>query len=234
MKKKILIVEDKPVQIKLLRTNLEASGFEVLIAERGRQAIDIVVEKAPDLVLLDLILPDMDGFGVCSYVRKFSQVPIIMVTAHRVRQTNKVRGLDAGADDYITKPFGIEELLARIRAALRRPELTGSNQRSVCSAGDLQVDFARKQVVIREKKIKLAPIEYKLLCELIRNKGRVMEHNLLLKRVWEPGYEGETKILHKAIHRLRKKLGDDSQHPRYIHSRPGIGYVLIPPDAGSS
>jgi len=232
-KKKILIVEDKPVQIKLLRTNLEASGYRVLIAERGRQAIDMVVEEAPDLVLLDLILPDMDGFDVCSCVREFSQVPVIMVTAHKVRQTDKVRGLDAGADGYITKPFGIEELLARIRAVLRRSALAAINQGYVYSAGDLHVDFARKQVVVGGKKVNLTPIEYKLLCELIGNRGRVMEHDSLLERVWGLGYEGETKILHKAIHRLRKKLGEASQHPKYIHSRPGIGYVLIPPESDS-
>jgi len=223
-KTRILIVDDELSIIKLLRANLEARGYEVLAAIDGAEAIQTFEMELPDLVILDIMMPKMDGFEVCRRLREWSQVPIIMLSA-RGDVSDKVKCLDLGADDYITKPFGKGELIARVRVVLRRTEATATvlSQPSFTS-GDLQISFAQRRVTIASKEVKLTPTEYNLLQELVLNVGKVLTHTHLLNKVWGSEYREEREYLHVFIRRLRAKLEPDPANPRYITTVPGVGY----------
>jgi two-component system KDP operon response regulator KdpE len=224
---RILVVEDEPRYARAIRFNLEATGYEVRVTGDGHEAVELAAVEEPDLVLLDVRLPGLDGYEVCQKIRAFSAVPIIMLTA-LAGEADKVRGLDGGADDYVTKPFSAHELLARVRAALRRMTFSEQAQAgAVFEADDIVVDFARQRVSVRGDEVNLTPTEYHLLCELARNAGRVVVPEHLLGRVWGPGYEGDTHLVWQAIHRLRQKIERDPQHPEIIETRPGLGYVFV-------
>ncbi len=226
----ILVVDDEPRYVRAIRFNLEASGYEVLTARDGQTAIELAATEEPNLVVLDIRLADLDGFEVCQRIREFSQVPIIMLTA-LAEDTDKVKGLDVGADDYVTKPFSADELLARVRATLRRVRVSERQEpHPIFQAGDLVVDFAQQRVFARCQEVKLTPTEYRLLHELIREADRVLVPEYLLKSVWGTGYEGENHLLWQAVHRLRRKIEQDPKNPQYIQTRPGVGYVFVMPE----
>ena len=222
----ILVVDDEPRYIRAIRFNLEADGYKVSAVQNGQAAITAASREQPDIILLDVKMPGMNGYEVCHRIREFSAVPIIMLTA-LAQNADKVQGLDSGADDYVTKPFSADELLARVRAVLRRVELAERRESPpVFQIGEIQVDFARQRVFVRGDEVKLSNTEYRLLCELARAAGRVLVPEYLLEKVWGVGYEGETQLVWQAIHRLRRKIERDPQEPQYVHTRPGIGYVL--------
>lgn len=226
---RILVAEDEPRYIWAIQTNLEARGYQVLTAPDGQTAVELAANEGPDLVLLDIKMPILNGYEACRRIREFSTVPIIMITA-MAEESDKVLGLDLGADDYITKPFSVPELLARVRSALRRTSFSeGVPADSAFQAGDLRVDFAQQRVFVRDREVELTPTEYRLLCELIKQPGRVLVPDYLAEKVWGPGCEGYDKLIRQAIHRLRRKIESDSRHPEYIHTRPGLGYVFIHP-----
>ncbi len=225
----ILVVDDEPRYVWAIKINLEDAGYETLTAQDGRTAIELAANAAPDLILLDVRMPDLDGYEACRRIREFSTVPIIMLTA-LAEQADKVKGLDAGADDYVTKPFSAEELLARVRAALRRVEFSqGQEPNPAFEAGDLLVDLAQQRVFARGQELNLTPIEYRLLRELVKQAGRVLVPEHLLEKVWGVGYEGENRLLRLAVHRLRRKIERDPRDPQYIQTRPGIGYLFVAP-----
>ncbi|MGZ3637006.1 MAG: response regulator transcription factor, partial [Ktedonobacterales bacterium] len=200
----ILVADDDPPLLRLITRNLQLEGYEVLAVSDGQQALDAIELTTPDLVLLDVMMPRMDGFTVAERVREFSTTPIIIVTA-RGQDQDKIRGLDAGADDYLTKPFSVDELLTRVRAVLRRarlsPNESGQGAHTTMSIGDLTVDFAQHGVTMRGKEVTLTPIEYRLLSYLIQNAGRVVTHDLLLEHVWGAEYVGESHLLQVNMNR---------------------------------
>jgi two-component system KDP operon response regulator KdpE len=222
----VLVVDDEPRLIRLVRANLERAGYRVLTAGTGPEALERVSGDAPDAVILDLMLPGMNGFEVCTRIREFSPVPILVLTA-KGEQGDKIRGLDLGADDYLTKPFAPEELMARLRAVLRRSGV-GEEPRGqpVFRCGDLTIDFARRRVTVGDREVRLAPTEYKLLYHLATNAGRVLLHEELLRRVWGEEYRDETEYLWVYVRYLRQKIEEDPSNPCYLRSEPGIGYVL--------
>ena len=224
VKKRILLVDDEIGIIKFVRAKLAAQGYDVLTAMDGDQAIQTFEMELPDLIVLDITMPKMDGFEVCSRIREWSQIPIIMLSA-RGDETDKVKCLELGADDYITKPFGVNELVARVSAVLRRTAVTSvtPTQPSVRS-GDLEINFALRKVTLGGEEIQLTPTEYSLLQELSLNAGKVLSHSHLLKKVWGLEYGNETDYLHTFIRRLRRKLEPDSPEPLYIVTVPGVGY----------
>lgn len=227
-KTRILVAEDEPRYIWAIQTNLEARGYEVLTASDGQQAVKLAADAEPDLILLDIKMPILNGYEACRRIREFSKVPIIMITA-MAEESDKVLGLDLGADDYVTKPFSVPELLARVRAALRRVEFTEGLPSDLCyEAGDLRVDFSQKRVFVRGQEIQLTPTEYRLLCELVKQPGRILVPDYLTEKVWGPGYDEGEKLIRQAIHRLRRKIEADPRHPKYICTRPGLGYVFLP------
>lgn len=223
-KKRILVVDDEINIIKFLRANLEEKGYEVFVALDGEQALQIFEREVPDLVLLDIMMPKLDGFEVCRRLREWTHVPIIMLSA-KANEGDKVKCLDLGADDYITKPFGAAELLARVNATLRRSVLSDSvhpEPSFVC--GNLNVNFARRQVTVAGKETKLTPTEFNLLQEFVLNVGKVLTHSYLLNKVWGPEYRDETEYLHVFTRRLRVKLEHDPAVPKFIMTVPGVGY----------
>jgi DNA-binding response OmpR family regulator len=224
----ILVVEDESRYVRAIQINLEASGYRVSTAQNGYAAVELVASEEPDLVLLDVKMPGMDGWETCRRIREFSMVPIIMLTA-LAQDVDKVKGLDLGADDYVTKPFSVDELLARVRAALRRAQLAQPQGEPVVRAGHLRVDLSQQRVFVQDQEVELTPTEYRLLAELVQQAGRVLVPEFLLERVWGVGYEGETRLLWQAIHRLRRKIEPDPKEPLYIQTRPGIGYIFVPP-----
>jgi DNA-binding response OmpR family regulator len=232
-KQRVLIVDDEPRYVRLIAVNLEASGYETLAARDGRSAIDIAAAERPDLVLLDIGLPVLDGFEACRRIREFSAAPIIMLTA-KAGEADKVKGLDAGADDYLTKPFGPAELLARIRAVMRRARFPeGAQPSPTFVAGDLIIDFAQHRVAVGSRELALSPTEFKLLAELAKNAGRVVPTETLLHRIWGPEYGEETQHVRLYISRVRQKVEADPEHPRLVITRPGVGYMLqVPPVSG--
>ncbi len=223
-KTRILVVDDELSIIKFLRVNLEAKGYKVLAAMDGAEALQTFEMELPDLVILDIMMPKMDGFEVCRRLREWSQVPIIMLSA-RGDENDKVKCLDLGADDYITKPFGASELIARVRAVLRRTEAAATvpTQHSFTS-GDLQISFAQRRVTVAGKEVKLTPTEYSLLQEFALNAGKVLTHTHLLNKVWGPEYREDTQYLHVFVRRLRAKLEPDPTNPKYITTVSGVGY----------
>ena len=225
----VLVVDDEPRYVRLLRANLESLGYRVVAAEGGVSAVRRAEAEDPDLIVLDLMLPDLDGYEVCRQIREFSTVPIIMLTARR-QQADKVRGLDLGADDYLTKPFDAEELLARVRAQLRRSGLRQQpNLQPPLALGDLTVDFAQHRVSIRGHEISLSPTEYRLLFHLASNAGRVLVQEELLRLAWGPEYADEPDVLRVYIRRLRQKIEEDPSTPRYVLTKPGVGYLMPAP-----
>ena len=223
-KTRILVVDDELSIIKFLRANLESKGYEVLTAINGAEALQTFEMELPDLVILDIMMPKMDGFEVCRRLREWSQTPIIMLSA-RGDESDKVKCLDLGADDYITKPFGKDELIARVRAVTRRTETAASmpTQPSFTS-GDLEISFAQRRVTVAGKEVKLTPTEYTLLQEFVLNAGKVLTHTHLLNKVWGPEYSEEREYLHVFVRRLRAKLEPAPTNPRYIVTVPGVGY----------
>ena len=225
----IVAADDDPQLLRLVTRNLEFEEYEVLPASDGQQALEQVEAHSPDLVLLDVMMPRMDGFTVCQRIREFSTVPIIIVTA-RGQDQDKVHGLDLGADDYLTKPFSVDELLARVRAVLRRAQFTANEHahvlRTTITIGDLVVDYAQHQVTMAGQEVPLTPIEYRILAYLAQNAGRVVTQDLLLEHVWGSEYLGESHMLQVNINRLRHKIESDPTHPLYILTKVGIGYLL--------
>ncbi len=227
---RILVVDDEPNYVYLVKLNLEARGYEVLTARDGEQAVRIAATEEPDLIILDIMMPCVDGYEACEQIRQFSQVPIIMLTA-RAEETSKVRGLDLGADDYLTKPFSTKELLARVRAALRRADMAqGQKGLSVIEAGQLRIDMVQRRVFVGGEEVVLTPTEYRLLRELARHAGKVLLSEHLLEAVWGIGEQPGLATLRQTIYRLRQKLEPEPGEPRYIHTRSGLGYVFERPD----
>jgi two-component system KDP operon response regulator KdpE len=229
--KRILVVDDEPPIQRTLRRNLMASGYEVLIAENGVQALEIALQHQPDLILLDLYMPgDISGLDVCVRVREVSRVPIIVLSAANEEKL-KVRALDLGADDYLTKPFSQEELQARVRACLRRAQTSMmANEKEpqvlVTDNGYLSMDIARRQVRAGDQEIRLTPTEFELLQQLMLNAGKVLTHRALLRAVWGPEYGEEADYLRVYIRQLRLKVEKEPSRPQYIITEPGIGYVF--------
>ncbi len=226
-KARILVVDDEPKMVRLLREALTATGFEVLAASNGENAIAMMALEQPDLVVLDIMLTGgMDGFEVCRRLREFSDAPVLMLTA-KVRDADRLRGFDCGTDDYITKPFNTKELIARIRAVLKRTR-TGSKPapEAVLDCGELHIDLAQRRVFVRGKEIHLTPTEYALLNELARHPNQVLLHEQLLTAVWGDLYRQDAEYLRAYIYTLRKKIEVDPTHPKLILRSPGVGYML--------
>jgi two-component system KDP operon response regulator KdpE len=221
---RILVVDDEVAILKLLRANLEANGFETVAAVDGREALQTIERELPDLVVLDIMIPKVDGFEVCRRLREWSEIPVIMLSA-RGGEEDKVKCLGLGADDYVTKPFGPEELVARVRAVLRRSE--GSREiplKASFTSGDLKIDFVERRVTVGGDEVRLTPTEYNLLQELVLNAGKVLTYTHLLSKVWGPEYRQEREYLHVFIGRLRAKLGADATKRGHILTLPSVGY----------
>jgi DNA-binding response OmpR family regulator len=228
MTTRILVVDDEPRYVRLMEANILAEGYQVLKAYDGQSAVELVAEKQPDLVLLDVMMPGLNGFAACERIRVFSNVPIIMVTAKGEEQ-DRVRGLDVGADDYIVKPFSATELLARVRAVLRRAQVSGNSfQQAVFNHGNLRIDLARAEVFRNDKLVFLSATEYRLLLQFVHNLGSIMTSEDLLVNVWGPEYREDKEILWVSISRLRQKLEDDARNPQHIVTRSGLGYTMPP------
>ncbi|HEY7342704.1 MAG TPA: response regulator transcription factor [Ktedonobacterales bacterium] len=225
----ILAADDDPQILRLIARNLQLEDYDVVTATDGQEALERLEAQKFDLAILDVMMPKLDGFTVCARVREFSSVPIIMVTA-RGQDQDKIHGLDLGADDYLTKPFSVEELLARVRSVLRRSQFAanqeGQNVRPVVVMGGLSIDFAQHRVTLDEQEIELTPIEYRLLAYLAQNAGRVVTQDLLLEHVWGEEYIGESHLLQVNMNRLRRKIEADPAHPRYVITKMGVGYYL--------
>ena len=223
MSARILVVDDEPQIRRLLNTSLGARGYEVATASDGPSALEMALSWRPDLILLDLGLPILDGLEVCRQIRAWSQVPIIILTVRDAEQ-DKVAALDLGADDYLTKPFGTDELLARIRVALRHAARASGTEDPVLQFGDLRLDLAHRQVTVRAEEIHLTPKEYELLRVLATQAGKVLTHRMLLRAVWGGAYEQDVATLRVFITQLRRKIEDDPARPAHILTEPGIGY----------
>jgi len=225
----ILVADDDPQLLQLITRNLEWEGYAVVTVRDGQQALEQVQEHTPDLVLLDVRMPELDGFQVCQRVRECSGVPIIFMTALGLDQ-DRVRGLDLGADDYLTKPFGVDELLARVRAVLRRAptaeQQDASALRTTMTVGDLAMDVAQRTVTMAGREVALTPLEYRLLALLVQHAGRMVLQESLLEYAWGKQYLGESHLLQVNINRLQRKLEPDPGHPRYILTRVGVGYLF--------
>ena len=228
---RILAVDDEPRYLEIIRFNLETAGYRVACAPSGEAALEAVTAEEPELIVLDVMLPGIDGFEVLRQVRERSSCSVIMLTAKGAEE-DKVRGLRLGADDYVTKPFSAQELLARVEAVLRRarPHESESRQQPTIDVGELRIDQQRKQVTLRGADLRLSPTEYRLLVCLATNLGVVLSRDELLSRVWGKAYHGEDEILRVTLWRLRQKLGDAATSPRYLITRPGLGYMLAAPD----
>ncbi len=223
-KTRILIVDDELGILKYLRANLEAEGYEVLAAMNGVQALQTLETELPDLIVLDIMMPEMDGLEVCRRLRQWSQLPIIMLSALD-DEVDKVQCLDLGADDYITKPFGKDEFIARVKAVLRRAEAASPTPTPpTIKSGDLEINFSQRKVTLKGKEVALTSTEYALLQELALNKGKVLTYTHLLKKVWGIDYANEREYLHVFISRLRAKLESDPKKLRYITTVSGVGY----------
>jgi two-component system KDP operon response regulator KdpE len=225
--KLILVVDDEPRMRRFMRMNLDLEGYRVIEANNGMEAVDRVREDLPDLVLLDVMMPEMDGFEALRLIRKTSSVPIIMLTV-KGDEEDRVRGLELGADDYVTKPFSPRELASRIKAVLRRSEMPAPADQSIIKVDDrLQLDFNRRQVIVEGKEIKLRPTEYRLLYHLVNNAGWTLPHETLLAKVWGHEYRDETHYLRLYITYLRQKIEEDPTHPKYILTERGLGYRFV-------
>ena len=231
MAKRILIVDDEPRYLRLLEANLRTEGYEVVTAQDGMQALDVFSANPIDLVLMDVMMPRLDGFGATQRLREFTNVPIVILTA-RGEEQDRVRGLDLGADDYLVKPFSATELLARVRAVLRRVSApTDAGQVRFFTHEDLKIDFARAEVWRGEDAISLSATEYRLLLQFAHNVGKILTSEDLLTSVWGIEYKNDKEILWVSIARLRQKLERDAHSPKHIVTRSGLGY-LMPPTEG--
>jgi DNA-binding response OmpR family regulator len=230
--KTILVVDDDPRYTRLVEVNLVTEGYQVRTASDGQQAVEEVAADQPDLVLLDIMMPIMDGFTACERIREFSNLPIIILTA-KGEERDRVRGLDAGADDYIVKPFSAHELLARVRAVLRRAErqMTDHFHQPIISHHELKIDLARALVFSGKEEVSLTATEYRLLQTLATTMGRVITPEELLSSVWGPEYRDDKEILWVCLSRLRQKIEPDPKEPTHIVTRQGLGY-LMPPENG--
>jgi len=225
--RRILVVDDEERMVRFIRLNLEHDGFQVTEAFRGTQALDKLRSSLPDLILLDVMMPDIDGFEVLRMVREISAVPVIMLTA-KGEEEDRIRGLELGADDYITKPFSPRELVSRVRAVLRRTESAGSSSHGLIEVDErLKLDFDRHEVWVEGKLVKLRPTEYRLLYHLVQNAGWVIPHDQLLARVWGYEYRDEPHYVRLYINYLRKKIEKDPANPQYILTERGAGYRFV-------
>ncbi len=231
MSKRILIVDDEPRYLRLLEANLKTEGYTVVTAADGLKAIESFSAKPADLILLDIMMPHLDGFATCQRIREFSNVPIIMLTAKGEEQ-DRVKGLDLGADDYLVKPFSATELLARVRAVLRRAQLpVEQGQERFFIHENLKIDYARAEVWRGDQAISLSATEYRLLLQFTHNIGKILTSEDLLTSVWGPEYKSDKEILWVSIARLRQKLENDAHSPRHIVTRSGLGYFMPPVEA---
>jgi two-component system, OmpR family, KDP operon response regulator KdpE len=222
----VLVVEDEPQMRKFIRASLTSHGFRVLEAERAEEAVMLATSHNPELMLLDLGLPDGDGIDLARRIREWSRVPIIVISA-RGREDDKVAALDAGADDYLTKPFGVNELLARMRVALRHAQIVASGtEAQVLEFGELKIDLVRRQVFRASEELHLTPIEYKLLLLFAQNAGKVLTHRQILMTVWGPAYASQTHYVRVHMAELRKKVEADPARPKLLTTEPGVGYRL--------
>lgn len=223
-KTRILVVDDEPGIVKFVGASLRAEGYQPVVAGNGQEALRALEETMPDLVVLDIRMPGMDGFEVCRRVREWSQVPIIMLSASG-DVGDKVKCLDLGADDYLTKPFSLEELMARVRAVFRRTRVSAAPPASPAFiSGELQVSFAERRVALSGREVALTPTEYRVLQHLVLHQGKVLTHAMLLQEVWGPEYGEEREYVHGVINRLRRKIEPDPSNPVFIHTVPAVGY----------
>jgi len=227
-KSRILVADDEPKILMFIRANLSARGYEVHVAQDGVEAVDVAARVIPDVIVLDVNMPRMDGIEACRRIREWSIVPIIMLSV-RGDEVDKVRALDEGADDYVTKPFGIDELLARIRVALRRSK-NASSPGPAFVAGDLEVDFSTRLVKRHGKVLKLTPTEYELLTYLVSNRGKVVSHRQILHSVWGTEYGEESEYVRVFIRQLRIKIEEDPSDPQFIRTETRVGYRFVPPE----
>ncbi len=226
-KYRILVVDDEKRMVGFIRLNLEQDGFEVIEAFNGTEALDRLRDSLPDLILLDVMMPDIDGFEVLRMIREISQVPVIMLTA-KEEEDDKVKGLELGADDYITKPFSPRELVSRIKAVLRRGATFDEDEEGVIEVDDrLKIDFSRREVWVNGELVKLRPTEYRLLYHLVRNAGWVLTHDQILTKVWGYEYRDEPHYVRLYINYLRKKIEEDPSNPKYILTERGVGYRFV-------
>jgi two-component system KDP operon response regulator KdpE len=222
----VLVIEDEAPIRRFLKAALEAQGFKLLEATTGSEALAMAASHNPDIILLDLGLPDVDGLEVIRRIREWSHIPIIVISA-RGKDTEKVAGLDAGADDYLAKPFSVEELAARLRVVIRRlTQSRAGKEEPVFQTGELRVDLARRMVWLGDQEVHLTPIEFKLLAVLVRHRGKVLTHRQLLQGVWGHASEEQAHYLRNYIHTLRHKLEADPARPQYLRTEPGVGYRL--------
>ena len=232
-KELILLIEDEPQMRRFLRVTLQSQGYRLIESETGEDGLIQAAGRNPAVILLDLGLPDMDGLEVTEKLREWSATPIIVISA-REQERDKVRALDAGADDYLTKPFGADELLARIRVSLRHASrLQAGQEAPIFQAGELRIDFSRRQVLLAGEEVHLTPIEYRLLTTLIRYSDRVVTHNQLLREVWGPKQANQVQYLRVYMAQLRQKLESDPARPRFFLNEPGIGYRFKSGDDGA-
>jgi two-component system KDP operon response regulator KdpE len=225
--KKILVVDDEERMARFIRLNLEHDGFQVVEAYKGMQAVQVLRDQLPDVVLLDVMLPDIDGFEVLQLIREVSTVPVIMLTA-KGEEDDRVRGLELGADDYVTKPFSPRELVSRVRAVLRRVETTGLGGKEVIEVDEhLRMDFSRREVWLDDKLVKLRPTEYRLLYHLVQNAGWVLTYDQILSKVWGYEYRDEPHYVRLYVNYLRQKLEKDPATPKYILTERGVGYRFV-------
>lgn len=222
---RVLVVDDEPQLLRGLRVNLEARGYDVDVAPDGASALDVAASRRPDVVVLDLGLPDVDGIDVIRGLRAWGSMPIVVLSA-REQEPDKIAALDAGADDYVTKPFGVEELLARLRAALRRLGPTGE---PVVRVGELTVDLEKRIVLRNGEPLPLTPHEFALLRFFAQHEGKLLTHRAILREVWGPAYQTESHYLHVYVSQLRRKIEPDPTRPRYLLTEPGAGYRLVDP-----
>jgi two-component system KDP operon response regulator KdpE len=222
--KTILVVDDEQRMVQFITMNLELEGFRVISASDGYQALEKVTKELPDLIILDIMMPDMDGFETLKRIREISAVPVIFLSV-KGEEFDRVRGLDLGADDYVTKPFSPKELVSRIKAVLRRAKTTSPAYRSeVVVDENLHIDFDQRKVVVRGQEVRLRPTEYRLLYQLVTNAGRLLTHEALLSKVWGPEYKDEDHYVRLYITYLRQKIEEDPKNPQYILSERGLGY----------
>jgi two-component system KDP operon response regulator KdpE len=230
MSEKILVVDDEPRVVRLVSEVLEAVGYQVIAAASGEPAIEMVALEQPDLVLLDILLPHgLDGYEICRRIREFSEVSVIMLTA-KAQESDVLHGFDVGADDYLTKPFSAKELVARVKAVLRRTQRPEEMVTTALTCGELEINFARRTVKVRGEKVSLTRTEYALLRQLALNANRVMLHQDLLTAVWGPEYRDDIDYLRAYIRYLRQKLEENPSEPQYILTTPGVGYMLACPE----
>jgi two-component system KDP operon response regulator KdpE len=225
--RRILVVDDEERMVRFIRLNLEHDGFKVIEAYRGTEALDKLRSGLPNLILLDVMMPDIDGFEVLRMVREISQVPVIMLTA-KGEEDDRIRGLELGADDYITKPFSPRELVSRVKAVLRRTESASTGSQGLIEVDDrLKLDFDRREVWVDNKLVQLRPTEYRLLYHLVQNAGWVVTHDQLLSKVWGYEYRDEPHYVRLYINYLRKKIEEDPSNPKYILTERGVGYRFV-------